>query len=625
MVWNYVTWGKLGASVFLILCSALFAGLTLGLLGLDIQNLQIIATSGSDEKEREYAKRILPLRKRGNLLLCTLLLGNVMVNSAISILMADIADGALGFVVSTALITVFGEIIPQAFCSRYGLAVGYYTSWIVKIFMVLVLPVSFPLSWALDKALGAEIGTIYSKAELKSLVQIHAQHQSESGLAQEEAVLLGSALDFHKKTAVEVMTPFQDVFMLEVSEKLDVDCMTRIWQTGHSRIPVYECEKNNIIGLLYVKDLILVSADDELPLRTMLTFYGNQVHKVFSDKRLYELMNEFKAGKSHLAIVQKVNDEGPGDPFYEAIGIVTLEDVIEELISSEIIDETDVFADNRSYKKVGRDKSSINLFARKGKSQRLTPQQVVAVCSYLQQTLDVFKIFAEENLKKLLSQSLVVDINVQDGEDTFIYKKGVEDENFTLVLHGKLEVCSGEDKFLSESGPWSFLAVRALSSPSFVPDFSARVLANCKLLRINKKDFVQAVIANAMKSVNPNAESPLIIDIRENNSEADGFHRESKNSSTANESSKSTVQEQLAWVHGYSETQRRSSNNMKKSRSQTSISTLVNNTVTSNANNTSKTTGRNSTNSKNSGMVFREMSGKDSDSDSDRLLPSTTY
>ena len=103
--------------IFILLClSGSFSGLNLGVLGLDVKDLELM-TEGpyetkEDEKEGRLARKLIPLRKRGNLLLCSILLGNVMVNSLLSILMADIAGGAIALIASTALIVVFGEIVP---------------------------------------------------------------------------------------------------------------------------------------------------------------------------------------------------------------------------------------------------------------------------------------------------------------------------------------------------------------------------------------------------------------------------------------------------------------------------------------------------------------------------------
>ena len=96
--------------------SGMFSGLNLGLLGLDVKNLELLARGPFNDEEEaktaEYAKKRLPIRRRGNLLLCTILLGNVTVNSALSILMGDLTSGIYGLLISTAIITIFGEIIP---------------------------------------------------------------------------------------------------------------------------------------------------------------------------------------------------------------------------------------------------------------------------------------------------------------------------------------------------------------------------------------------------------------------------------------------------------------------------------------------------------------------------------
>jgi hypothetical protein len=102
--------------IVLICFSALFSGLTLGLMSLDKTGLEIVM-SGEDLQAAGYAKAIYPIRDDGNLLLCTLLLGNVAVNALLSILLAEYAGGTLGFVSSTFLIVIFGEILPQAFVS----------------------------------------------------------------------------------------------------------------------------------------------------------------------------------------------------------------------------------------------------------------------------------------------------------------------------------------------------------------------------------------------------------------------------------------------------------------------------------------------------------------------------
>ncbi|EOD35948.1 hypothetical protein EMIHUDRAFT_48084, partial [Emiliania huxleyi CCMP1516] len=100
------------------------------------------------------AMRIRPLRQKGNLLLCTLLLGNTLVNAMISILSADLTSGLAGGLIATAVIVVFGEIIPQAVCSRHGLRIGAASTCLVRPLMYLLMPITLPIARVLDLVLG---------------------------------------------------------------------------------------------------------------------------------------------------------------------------------------------------------------------------------------------------------------------------------------------------------------------------------------------------------------------------------------------------------------------------------------------------------------------------------------
>ena len=194
----------------LVAFSGLFSGLTLGLMGLDLLGLQIVQR-GSNAELAEYAAKIAPLRDNGNMLLCTLLLGNVAVNSAISILTAEIASGTVGFIVSTGIILIFGEILPQAACARYALYVGARAVPIVKFLMCAFYVIAKPLSLILDCLLGREIGTVHSKEELlemlKLQIELGAMDRSEGEIATQVAE---GALSFRDKRAVDIMTPLED-------------------------------------------------------------------------------------------------------------------------------------------------------------------------------------------------------------------------------------------------------------------------------------------------------------------------------------------------------------------------------------------------------------------------------
>ena len=164
-------WLQILLIVFLLCLSGLFAGLNLGLMSLDKNELKVIAVSGTDS-EKMYAKAIEPIRKKGNYLLCTILLSNVMINSTTTVLLDQLTTGLIAVITSTLSIVILGDIIPQAICSRHGLAVGAKTIFITYFFMIVTFPLSYPISKVLDWLLGDEIGQVYDRQKLMEFIKV---------------------------------------------------------------------------------------------------------------------------------------------------------------------------------------------------------------------------------------------------------------------------------------------------------------------------------------------------------------------------------------------------------------------------------------------------------------------
>lgn len=300
----------------LMVLSGLFSGLNLGLMALDVNSLQIIMVSGTESQKR-HAKTIYPVRKRGNYLLCTLLLGNVLVNSTFSILLGDLTTGLIAIAGSTFAIVIFGEIIPQAICSRHGLFVGAKTIWLTYLFMIITFPVSFPLSKILDLILGEELGAIYNRDQLLHLLKVtHAK----TDLEKDEVDIMTGALEFKKKTVADVMTKISDVFCLEVNTFLNFKTIKQIYESGFSRIPVYEGNKNTVVGVLFLRDLAFIDPEDGVSLLSVLNFHKREIYSVFIDQKLDQTLNDFAAGKCHLAIVNEIISNTDCDPFYKVVG-----------------------------------------------------------------------------------------------------------------------------------------------------------------------------------------------------------------------------------------------------------------------------------------------------------------
>ncbi|XP_028586233.2 metal transporter CNNM2 isoform X4 [Podarcis muralis] len=429
--------------ISLLLClSGMFSGLNLGLMALDPMELRIVQNCGT-EKEKNYAKRIEPVRRQGNYLLCSLLLGNVLVNTTLTILLDDIAgSGLVAVVASTIGIVIFGEIVPQAICSRHGLAVGANTIFLTKFFMMMTFPASYPVSKLLDCVLGQEIGTVYNREKLLEMLRVTDPYND---LVKEELNIIQGALELRTKTVEDVMTPLRDCFMITAEAVLDFNTMSEIMESGYTRIPVFEGERSNIVDLLFVKDLAFVDPDDCTPLKTITRFYNHPLHFVFNDTKLDAMLEEFKKGKSHLAIVQRVNNEGEGDPFYEVLGIVTLEDVIEEIIKSEILDETDLYTDNKTKKKVAHRERKQDFSAFKQTDSemkvKISPQLLLAMHRFLATEVEAFgpSQMSEKILLRLLKhpnviQELKYDEKNKKAPECYLYQRNKPVDYFVLIL-----------------------------------------------------------------------------------------------------------------------------------------------------------------------------------------------
>ncbi|KAF4656273.1 Metal transporter cnnm2, variant 2 [Perkinsus olseni] len=554
--------------VLLVMCSAMFSGLTLGFLSLDKVGLEIVK-AGANTKQAKYAKRIIPIRKDGNLLLCTLLLGNVAVNSLLSIILADITGGLLGFILSTAIILLFGEIFPQALCSRYSLKIGGIAVPVVRVCIVLLYPIAKPIALTLDCILGRDVGTIHSRSELLQLLAIHVE---EKALDDETGkVMQGALKTLHE---MKIMTPVEDVFMLPIEAVLDYKTVTQIFQCGFSRIPVYRGTMNNIVGVLFTKDLILVDPDDATPLSAFLQIFARCMEVLEESQSVSSAFRRFRSGGSHMGLVRKVAPgdsgrsskpslkgspvvgkydsigtnitqstraaslNGRDDPDIELVGVLTLEDIVEEIIQEEIIDETDVYVDVDNRVEVPGDRCVLNeqrlrLLNAQLLEEPLTADEIRALSLHLlhnqpalsedldQKSVEWLlenaevrtydnqhrsKVRLADTSAAIRTESMLPENDTLgqssggnsprsfEEDDLWIYRRGVETDVCCIVLTGRLAVLAGHDKFRSEAGAFSVLAVEALLHDGYAPDFSARVGSEkVRCIKISRPVYDEAV------------------------------------------------------------------------------------------------------------------------------------
>lgn len=312
-------------SLLLLTCSALFSGLTLGYFSLNLNTLQRRAELGNKE-----AKAIYPIRKHGNLLLTTLLLGNVAVNTALSIYLGSIVSGAIAGVMATSLIFLFGEIIPQAAISRHALWFGSRLAPLMKVLIVIMLPITYPIAYLLDKMLGQEMPTLFSRHELMHIIS-ELEDSEHSDLDSDEERIVHGALQFSHTTVREIMSNKDDVTTFDENAKLDKKFFDELKESGFSRYPIYSGNPDNIVGILYTKDLI--SEEDDIAIKDTVEAFDKKFLTVRPDEKLDVVLGRMLKKALHMGVVHSRNNQ--------FLGVVTLEDIIEEIIQFEIKDEDD--------------------------------------------------------------------------------------------------------------------------------------------------------------------------------------------------------------------------------------------------------------------------------------------
>ncbi|XP_061546518.1 metal transporter CNNM1 [Phycodurus eques] len=548
-------WLQAGVSVLLLGLSALCSGLNISMLALDPVELRVLQNSGT-EKEQKYARKIESVRKHGNYILCTVVLGNVLTNTCFVVWMCQILGmTALSTASCTLGIFFIGEILPHSVASRHSLAIASKTLCATRLLMLLFLPIAYPVSKILDFLLHQEISSFYTREKLVAMLRVTDPYHD---LVKEELNIIQGALELRTKTVEDVLTPLSDCYMLSSDAALDFGTVSDVMQSGFTRIPVYENERSNIVDILFVKDLAFVDPDDCTPLKTITEFYKRPMHCVFNDTKLDVMLEEFKRGKSHLAVVQRVNNEGEGDPFYEVMGIVTLEDVIEEIIKSEIVDETDLYTDNRTKRRVShheRKQQDFSIFkvAENELNVKISPQLLLATHRFLATEVEPFRPchLSEKILLRLIKhpsvvQELKFNPKNKHAAQHYLFQRNKPVDYFVLILQGRVEVEIGKEALRFENGAFSYYGMPALIPPLpigqryssrssglnqsdsllsggsigqlsagglYLPDYSVRQLTDLQIIKIIRTHYQNALTAMRMDS-SPQTPDPVDADAK---------------------------------------------------------------------------------------------------------------
>lgn len=238
------------------------------------------------------------------------------------------------------------------------------------------------------------------------------------------------------------------------------------------------------------------------------------MHVVWPDDKLGDVLRELKQGRSHMAVVRDVNNQNEKqDPYYEVKGIITLEDIIEEILGDEILDETDAFRDGTHAVTIDREDAfkfaRLRLLDRKIVDERLSYDETRAVTAHLWKNYpQVVSLLTENQLHQLVTDTTVSVLPTAEQEigqgmpSDLMYEKGIPSDVCTLIIAGKVTVLVGSDQFRSDVSSFALLGTGALidDSPSYVPDFTAFVSSGpCRCIRISRARYTEAVDASAVE------------------------------------------------------------------------------------------------------------------------------
>lgn len=293
-------------------------------MALDMATLRRKAKLGD-----KHAKAVLPLRRNSHLALSAILLTNVGAVSATSLVLEHHFYGLIAGLITTLLVVIFGEIVPQAIFVRRALVfVGRFVP-LLKFMIIATYPFSRPLQLLLDKMLTYERAPLHSRHELGMMIAEHTDAK-DSELDDDEIEIIKGALQLSEKRVGSIMTPIDGVYWLTPDVLIDAQRIDEIKATGHSRIPIFNNTKTICFGILLVKQLVDIDFDDNPPHVDDLHLYPAQT--VGSGTALDTMFRKFLS--THTQLIPIERDDA-------IVGVVTIEDIIEEIVGREIEDETD--------------------------------------------------------------------------------------------------------------------------------------------------------------------------------------------------------------------------------------------------------------------------------------------
>ncbi len=320
---------------FLILASAFFSGAETALTAASEARMRQLVKRHGDRR----AMRVEALRERREQLISTILIGNNAVNILASSLATSAAIAltgdsgvAVATLVMTVIIVLFAEVLPKSYALNHADRLSLRISLLVQLVVWLFIPLTWALHFLIVKLFRSDSSAGASRAEeLRGLIDLHSQDSDEEG--RETGAMLSSVLDLGEITVEEIMTHRASVSSISADDNPE-DILRFVLKSPHTRHPVYSGKPENIVGVLHVKALLRAIEENSMREISGLNIKDIATEPYFIPETtpLFSQLQAFRRRREHFAIVI--------DEYGDLRGIVTLEDILEEIVG-DIDDEHD--------------------------------------------------------------------------------------------------------------------------------------------------------------------------------------------------------------------------------------------------------------------------------------------
>jgi CBS domain containing-hemolysin-like protein len=299
----------------------------------------LVLTSRYELKKRaqtgdKQAKIIYGLTAGGREILVAMLLGSILAMALLVLVLQSLLWGLLAAILAAFLVVIFGIIFPFIYGQNLGMRISVRLAPLAEKILLVLRPIARPLAVRIDQAVGKK-SILYSKEQLLTIIDDHSK-LPYANITADEAKLVRNSLTFGQLKIADVMVPRNVVDMISVHDQVGPLVMDELHKSGHSRFPVYDPKKDNVmVGTLYLRNL--VGEKRSGPVKKLMS---PKVYFVHEELNLEHALDAFIKTKHHLFIV--VNN------FEEFVGILTIEDVLEQVLGRQIVDEFDAYENLRA-------------------------------------------------------------------------------------------------------------------------------------------------------------------------------------------------------------------------------------------------------------------------------------